>query len=322
MSDEMKIVCGIDVSKDTLECVVGGVLQIEKFSNSSKGFSKLTRWLKRHGVNLVILEATGGYERQVFLFLWASGLACSLVNPRLTKEFARSLGRRAKNDSLDADMLKEYGLRMNPEPTPPLAEVVLELRELISRRSHLIKIMVSEKNRAKAPTTIKYTLNSAQSLIKVLRKDIAEIDKVISNLIVGDAELRAKAEKLKELTGVGPVLMTTLLADMPELGKLERNQASALVGVAPYDNDSGNMKGKRSIAGGRVRVRCALYMATLSAVRHNPILRQFYQRLVSRGKPKKVALVACMRKFIIFINFVLKENPQQHFMAPLTSETL
>ena len=152
-------------------------------------------------------------------------------------------------------------------------------------------------------------------MIKVLRKEIASLDESINGIICNDPELHSKAEKLRQLTGVGPVLMSTLLADMPELGTLERNQASALAGVAPFDNDSDNIKGKRSIAGGRVRVRCALYMATLAAVRHNPVLKEFYQRLVSRGKPRKVAIVACMRKFIIYINFVLKENPQQHFMA-------
>jgi transposase len=311
----MENICGIDISKDILECKVNNVLEVERFSNSSKGFSKLVKWLRKKEVVQVILEATGGYERKVFLFLWASEIACCLVNPRQARAFARSLGRRAKNDMLDAEVLMQYGLKIQPAPMVPHSEVVLELRELITRRNQLVKMMVSEKNHAKAPTTTIHTLKSAKSLIKFLRKEIASLDESISGVICSDPELNSKAEKLKELTGVGPVLMSTLLADMPELGTLERNQASALAGVAPFDNDSGNIKGKRSIAGGRVRVRCALYMATLAAVRHNPVLKEFYQRLVSRGKPRKVAIVACMRKFIIYINFVLKENPQQHFMA-------
>jgi transposase len=307
--------CGIDVSKDTLECQISNASGVERFQNTAKGFSRLVKWLQKNQIGQVILEATGGYEKKVFLFLWASNISSSLINPRQAKAFARSLGRRAKNDMLDAEVLMQYGLKIQPSPTLPLSEIVFELRELITRRNQLNKMLVAEKNHSKAPITSKFTLRSARTVIKVLRAEIKELDIAISQVISSDPELNSKAEKLHQLTGVGPVLMSTLLADMPELGSLERNQASALAGVAPYDNDSGNIKGKRSIAGGRVRVRCALYMATLAAVRHNPVLKEFYQRLLSRGKPRKVALVACMRKFIIYINFVLKEDPKQHFMA-------
>ena len=208
-----------------------------------------------------------------------------------------------------------YGAKLKPTATEPYSDAVYELRGLVTRRNQLMKMLVAEKNHAKAPIASKTTLKSARALIKVLNQQTKEIDRAIEQIINSCEELNAKASKLKELTGVGPVLMSTLLSDMPELGRLERNQASALAGVAPYDRDSGIQKGKRSIAGGRVRVRCALYMATLAAIRHNPILKQNYQRLVARGKPRKVAIVACMRKFIIHINTVLKENPEQHFMA-------
>ena len=306
---------GIDVSKGHLDCVVQDCQDMKRFTNTCRGFNRLGRWLGKHGVNHVILEATGGYERKLFLLLWSSGFEVTLINPRQSRAFARSLGRKAKNDLLDAEILLTYGVKLNPPATEPYSDAVFELRELLTRRNQLMKMLVAEKNHAKAPNVTKVTLKSARTLCKALNQQIKLINGEIERVIESCNELNQRASKLSELTGVGPVLLCTLLADMPELGKLERNQASALAGVAPYDRDSGTMKGKRSIAGGRVRVRCALYMATLAAVRHNPILKQNYQRLLSRGKPRKVALVACMRKFIIYINTVLKENPEQHFLA-------
>jgi transposase len=306
---------GIDISKGSLDCKVEGVERGRRFSNTPRGFLSLAKWLGKHGVSRAILEATGGYERKAFCFLWANQIEVSLLNPRQSRAFARSLGRKAKNDLLDAEILLAYGVKLKPTSTEPYSDAVFELRQLITRRNQLMKILVAEKNHAKAPSVTKITLKSAQALIKTLNKQIKSMNEAIEETIESCQELSTKASKLSELTGVGPVLMSTLLADMPELGTLERNQASALAGVAPYDRDSGKYKGKRSIAGGRVRVRCALYMATLAAVRHNPILKDNYQRLVSRGKPRKVALVACMRKFIIYINSVLKENPEQHYMA-------
>jgi transposase len=309
----MKTFAGIDVSKDYLDCAADG--DRKRFSNNGRGHILLVSWLQDNGVTQVILEATGGYERQPFYHLWANEIAVTLVNPRLSYCFARSLGRRAKSDMLDAEVLLDYGRRVTPQPTAPLAENVKSLRELLTRRNQLNKMLVAEKNHAKAPTASVVTRRSARVLLNTLRAQIKALDIAITELIASDYSLNERAQKLYSLTGVGPVLMSTLLADMPELGTLERNQASALAGVAPYDHDSGTFKGKRSIAGGRVRVRCALYMATLAAVRHNPILKEFYKRLISNGKPKKVALVACMRKFIIYINSVLRQDPSQHLIA-------
>jgi transposase len=306
---------GIDISKDRLDCKIEKVEKTRGFPNCASGYKTLVKWLEKHQVNHAILEATGGYERKAFSFLWACGIKVSLINPRQSRAFARSPGRRAKNDLLDAEILMAYGVKLSPIPTEPHSDAVFELRKLLTRRNQLMKMLVAEKNHAKAPTTSKITLKSARALIKTINQQIKTINAAIEATIDSCDELSSKAQKLTKLTGVGPVLMCTLLADMPELGTLERNQASALAGVAPYDRDSGKQKGKRSIAGGRVRVRCALYMATLAAIRHNPILKQNYQRLVSRGKPRKVAIVACMRKFIIHINTVLKENPNQNFLA-------
>lgn len=311
----METIAGIDVSKDYLDICIDGVEKAQRFRNSIKGYIKLAELCEKRQVGLVTLEATGGYEKAVFRYLWASRIKVALINPRQSRAFAYSLGRRAKSDLLDAELLMQYGKKVQPQPTEPLTEQVTKLRELLTRREQIMKMVVAEKNHTKAAEVSEFTRKSVRTLMKSLRLQLKAVDLLIREVIESDPELKAKSDKLQELTGVGPVLMTTLLADMPELGKLERNQASALAGVAPFDRDSGTLKGKRSIAGGRVRVRCALYMATLSAIRHNPVLKSFYQRLVAKGKPRKVAIVACMRKFIIYINFVLKHNPNQHFMA-------
>jgi len=309
------IVAGIDVSKKSLDCKIDGVSKVSRFTNNLKGFIKLSQRLEERGVTIVVLEATGGYERAAHEFIWASGSSVSLVNPRQTRAFAYSLGKRAKNDLLDAEVLMEFGKKMEPRPTEPLAENVRALRELISRRGQLNKMLVAEKNHAKAPNTSKTTIKSIRAILKTLQTQIKALDVEIKAVIASDDELNSKAQILSQQTAVGPVLICTLLADMPELGTLTRNQASALVGVAPYDRDSGNMTGKRSISGGRVRVRNALYMATICAIRHNPVIKQYYQHLLSRGKPRKVAIVACMRKFIGFLNTLLKDNPEQQFMT-------
>lgn len=306
--------CGIDVSKNSLDCMLEGSNGVLHVANSSRGFSKLLKQLEKHE-SQVVLEATGGYERAVYQYLWDAGVKTTLINPRQTHAFARTLGRRAKNDMLDAELLMEFGIRMQPVPTEPISDVIIELRALLTRRSQLTKMLAAEKNHFQAPTTSVLARKSISELIKTLKKQIKNVDTLIADKIETDECLKAKAEKLSAQTGVGPVLLFTLLADMPELGTLKRNQASALVGVAPYDRDSGSFKGKRTIAGGRVRVRCALYMATLSAVRFNPVLKAFYQRLLSRGKPRKVALVACMRKLIIYLNQLLRDDPTQHLMA-------
>lgn len=305
---------GVDVSKNKLDCKIENVEEIKGFSNSLKGHKKLVRWIKQHNAETAIVESTGGYERGVFLYLWSEDIKVCLVNPRHTRHFAQSMGRRAKNDALDAEILMEYGKRIKPVPTEPISDDVIALRELVGRRNQLNKMLVEEKNHLKSPVTSAVTKKSISTLIKAIKQQIKDVDQSMNDIISSSQQLHEKATKLSKLTGVGPVLMTILLADMPELGTLNRGQAAALVGVAPFDRDSGNHKGKRAIAGGRVRVRCALYMATLSAIRYNPVIKQFYQRLRANGKPSKVAIVACMRKFITRINSIIKEDPKQHFM--------
>jgi len=307
-------VAGLDVSKDYLDCFIRGGI-FKRFSNTPKGFTLLERMLQKSEVDLVVLESTGGYELEVFKYLWAAGIRTARINPRQIRAFAHSLGRRAKNDLLDAEVLMLYGDRNNPEAKMPDPEEILLLQGLLGRRQQLNKMLVAEKNHLVAPGVSPEIKKSIKAILKVLQREIKGLNLEIENTIAASKELAFKAERLKKETGVGPVLLGTLLAEMPELGKLGRNQVAALVGVAPFDRESGKFKGARSIAGGRTNVRCTLYMATLASIRHNPILKAFYQRLLSNGKHKKVAIVACMRKFIIHLNSILKLDPSQNLLA-------
>lgn len=311
----MMNVSGIDVGKEFLDCRMRGEGGVVRVQNTVRGCLKLVSLFRERGVSRVIIEASGGYERMICRMLWSTEIGLSLVNPRMVRCFAKSLGRRAKNDLIDAEVLMLFGEKMEPALTPAPAEDVKKLRALVMRRFQLVQMVVTEKNHSACPEVDAVIKKSLRAVIRALQAEIKQLDSLILKTISESPELTEKSQKLCAETGVGPVLMSTLLAEMPELGKLTRNQASALVGVAPFDNDSGNFKGKRSIAGGRVRVRCALYMATLAAIRHNPIIREFFKRLVANGKHKKVALVACMRKFIIHLNSVLKEHPEQHVMT-------
>lgn len=311
----MKIISGVDVSKERLEYTYSGAGEVWRYANKASGCLKLVKQLKKAKVELVVLEATGGYEQSLCKVLWAEGMAVAVVNPRWIRSFAQGLGRRAKSDSIDSQVIMEYGERNNPKTTEPIPEVIQRLRGYLTRRQQLTEMLVMEKNHVSAPEVSAEMRRSIRKLITSMRAQIKEVDILIGKAIESSPEIRQKASKLREQTGVGPVLMTTLIADVPELGKVRRNVASALVGVAPYDDDSGNYAGKRHIAGGRVRARNTLYMATLSAIRHDEHLKSYYKRLLARGKPRKVAIVACMRKFIIFLNATLRKEPSQHYMA-------
>lgn len=311
----MKGTAGIDVSKEWLDVIYNGISEVKRFRNNQSGCVRLIRTLQKARVTLVVLESTGGYERFVCRFLWASSIPVAVVNPRWVRFFAESLGRKAKSDPLDARLLMEYGERNSPKPTPAVPAVIEQLRGYLTRREQLNAMLVMEKNHASAPELAAEVRKGIRRSIVTIRSQVKEIDCLIAKAIEGSPEIRQKAQKLREQTGVGPVLMTTLIADVPELGRVRRNVASALVGVAPFDRDSGTSKGRRSIAGGRARPRKALYMATLSAIRHDPHIKAFYVRLVSAGKPRKVAIVACMRKFLVHLNSILRQSPEQHFMA-------
>jgi len=307
-------VAGLDVSKGSLDYAIAGGI-CGHVGNNARGFLKLERLLQKHGVDLVLLEATGGYEVEIFKYLWSAGIPAARVNPRQIRAFAHSLGRRAKSDLLDAELLMQYGEKVCPEAKMPAPEEIELLQGLLGRRRQLNKMLVAEKNHLGAPGISPNVRKSIRAILKTLQREIKVLNLEIEKVIAASQELSSKAARLREETGVGPVLLGNLLAELPELGKLARNQVAALVGVAPFDRDSGTLRGTRSIAGGRATVRCALYMATLAAIRHNPVLKKFYRRLLSNGKHRKVAIVACMRKFIIHLNSVIKESPSQHFLA-------
>lgn len=311
----MNVIAGIDVSKDSLDVVYTGSPEVKRFGNNRSGCMRLVRRLLKAKVSLVVLESSGGYERLFCRFCWASKILVAVVNPRWVRSFAESLGVKAKNDPIDARLLMEYGERNNPKPTPAVPEVIEQLRGYLTRRDQLNGMLVMEKNHASTPELALELRKRIRRSIVGIRSQIKEVDSLIAKAIEASPEIHLKAQKLREQTGVGPVLMTSLIADVPELGRVRRNVASALVGVAPFDQDSGSFKGRRSISGGRARPRKALYMATLAAIRHDPHLKTFYLRLLSAGKPRKVAIVACMRKFLVHLNSILRQDPTQHFMA-------
>ena len=251
----------------------------------------------------VVLEATGGYEMLVAGELELAGLPVSLVNPRQVRSFARATGRLAKTDAIDAQVLAQFAEAIKPPVRPLPDQETRELRALVDRRRQLLGMVTSERNRLRNASRRVRPL--IQEHIQWLKQQVDDLDKDISELIRSSPVWRAQEDLLCSVPGVGPVLSSTLLTHLPELGSLNRGQVAALVGVAPLNRDSGAFRGKRSIWGGRAAVRSALYMAALVATRHNPVIKAFYQRLRAAGKAKKVALTACMRKLLLILNCML-----------------
>lgn len=295
---------GLDIAKDSLAVDLAG--KPFTFGNDSKAHRRLLKALRAQPHAQVVCEATGGYERAVVAALHATQVPVSVVEPGRVRHFARAQGRRAKNDPIDTTVLSAYGRAFQPPPTPPRSATQQQLDELTTRRRQLLDTRTAESNRA-AHYTDRLCQRQARQLLKALNRQIEQCDQAIADLIAADAELSAKAQRLDAIPGVGPVVVATMLAEMPELGQLNAQTAAALAGVAPYDDDSGEHSGARHIGGGRAVVRCVLYMAALSAVRHDKILKAFYVRLLAAGKKPKVALVACMRKLVVLMNRLLKD---------------
>jgi transposase len=256
----------------------------------------------------LICEASGGYERGLLDAAEQNRIKVSLVQANRVRQYARAAGILAKTDKVDARVLCAFGSAMQPEPTPPLSAQQKRLRELETQRQHLSRMMVAEQNRL-AQLNDKELQRLTRSLLATLKKQMTAIDMRMEGLIAEDQTLKQKAQKLTAIAGVGTRTAVLLLARMPELGTLNRTQAAALAGLAPFNRDSGTSRGKRTIFGGRRALRCGLYMAALVAARHNLILRNFYQRLRSNGKPHKVALTAVMRKLLLALNHTLKPTP-------------
>ena len=304
---EQLVYLGVDIAKSYLDATIEN--EKRRFSNDAIGHRQLIEWIKQMPAKVqVICEPSGGYERRLVQALARAQIKVSLVQANRVRQFARAAGILAKTDRIDAEVLCEFGKVMQPQTVTAATLEQEHLRELESQRRHLTRLLVMEQNRgARVSDASVVKLN--RSLINQIKKQIEKLDLLIKEHIEQSPRLSAKAEKLTSIKGVGLRTAALLLAQMPELGQLNRREVAALVGVAPFNRDSGKMRGKRAIYGGRRPVRHGLYMAALVAARHNPILRQFYLRLRAAGKPAKVALTATMRKLLIVLNSSLKPDP-------------
>jgi transposase len=301
-----EIVVGIDVSKASLD--VAAVASDFRLitSNDEKGAMVLLDELKRLAPKLVVLEATGGYETVVASVLFTGGLPLVVVNPRHVRDFAKAMGRLAKTDRIDAEVIALFGAAIKPEPRPLKDEQGQALTALITRRRQIMDMITAEGNRLGSSHPSVHP--DIRENINWLKGRLKDIDSELLRTVSKHATWKAKADILKTCKGIGKVVSTTFLCSLPELGTLNRRAISALVGVCPFNRDSGKMRGKRTIFGGRATVRAMLYMATLSAVRFNPQIKAFYDRLIKGGKLRKVAMVACMRKLLTVLNAMLRDS--------------
>ena len=299
------IYTGLDIAKLNLQLHLAG--RIHDLPNTAVGHRRLLKLLTaQHGVH-VICEATGGYEREVVAALHEAKVAVSVLNPARVRHFARATGQRAKTDDIDAAVLTAYGQALQPKPTAPRTEQEQQLAELVRRRVQVLAILVAQRQQAER-LTVPALRRQAQSLVRRLERDVVQIEEQLQALRTQAAILDARVQKLEAIAGVGAITALGVLAELPELGTLNRRQAAALAGLAPHPRESGQWHGRRSIGGGRAPVRRALYMAALVAAHSNRQLKEFYQRLRAAGKPAKVALTAIMRKLIVLMNHILK-NP-------------
>ena len=306
------IYVGIDVAKDRLDVHVRPRGQAFAVARDGEGLAGLVERLRVLAPTLVVLEATGGYETVVAAALGAAGLPLAVVNPRQIRAFARATGRLAKTDALDAAAIARFAEAVRPPSRPLQDDQARALGELVARRRQLIDMMTAERNR-RHMLTRRRLLKDVDAVLALLQKQLSAIEHDLDDAIRGTPAWREQDDLLKSVPGVGNATARTLIADLPELGALDRRRIAALVGVAPVNRDSGTRRGKRAIAGGRASVRAALYMAALVASRHNKPIAAFYRRLLAAGKPPKQALVACMRKLLAILNAMLRDNrPWQH----------
>jgi len=300
----MPLNVGIDVSKDYLEVAVSPDGPVQRVPSTILELARLAKRLAAVCPERVLLEATGGYEKPFLRAADAADLPVVLVNPRRTRRFAQAMGVLAKTDRIDAKVLSLFGERVQP----PIRKRCQpnELSELAARRRQLISMLVAEKNRFRmAPKTLRQEI---QSLVRVLERRVERIDEKMDRVVGRDEAMSRMRGTLQSVPSVGPGLVRTLLADMPELGSLDRREIAALAGLAPIARDSGQKHGRRVIAGGRASVRSALYMAAMNAARFNPVFRPFYERMVAAGKPPKVALVAIARRMLVILNAMAKSG--------------
>ena len=297
---------GIDISKANLDVYLRPLGKTFQVANKETAISGLIEELQTYSLNLIVLEATGGLETELLIQLQAAQLPVALINPRQGRDFAKATGKLAKTDAIDAQVLAHLGEALKPQVVAMESDLARQLKELISRRRQVVEIQTAEKNRrdrsrGKALTDIEQHLEYLEQSLKKLNQEIEELTQ-------SNQEWIEKVNLLKTIPGIGQVISTTLVSYLPELGQLTAKQISRLVGVAPINHDSGQHKGKRMINGGRAPVRASLYMGAVVAIRHNPIIKDFYERLLSRGKPKKLAITACVRKMLVILNAMVRDQ--------------
>lgn len=303
---EEKVYVGIDVSKAKLDVSVGPQEQIWQADNTVAGITSLVRRLGKLTPSLIVVEATGGYEAQLVGALCAASLPVARVNPGRVRKFAQGMNWLAKTDRIDARLLVRFGEKANPRLTQLPSEDEKRLAALVKRRKQVLDMLVAEQNRLEnADRDVRPYI---QDSLTMLQSQLDELDKAIQSHIDQTPDLKKRRDLLTTVPGVGKVTASTLTAQLPELGSCDRKQIAALVGVAPFSHDSGKMRGRRFIRGGRPPIRSVLYMAALSATRFNPVIRTFYKRLVLSGKEFKVALVACMRKLLTILNAMIRNQ--------------
>jgi transposase len=303
---ESRMYVGIDVSKERLDVALRPAAEAWQVANDAAGIADVCARLTQSAPALIVLEATGGYESAAVAALGAAGLPVVVVNPRQVRDFAKAVGKLAKTDRIDAQVLALFAERVRPEIRSLTSEAAQELEDLLSRRRQILEMLQAERNRLEhARGTVR---RDVIEHTRYLERRLVRVDSDLDQRIRESPVWRAKEDLLRSVPGVGPVLSRTLIAELPELGRLSRQEIAALVGVAPLNRDSGRMRGRRSTWGGRARIRAVLYMAAVVASRRNAAIQTFYLRLRATGKPGKVALVACMRKLLVILNSMVRNN--------------
>lgn len=306
---------GVDIAKDHLDFDATPTAAPLRVANDAAGIQLALEYLRALSPTLVVMEATGGLERPLAAELLTAGLAVVVANPRQVRDFAKGMGILAKTDAIDAAVLARFAQVVQPKPRTPQTPQESSLGELVTRRRQLVGLRTQESNR-QASATHKAVGKSIAKVLAVLETQIAQVEALIEEHIQSDDGLAAKDQLMQSVPGVGPQTSAELLSHLPELGQLNRQQIAALVGVAPFDFQSGGQKGKSLIFGGRCAVRCVLYMAALAAKVHNPVLRKFYEHLLDQGKPRKLALVAVMRKLLTTLNAIVKSQQPWRNLCP------
>ena len=298
---------GIDVAKDRLDVHLRPSGEVLAVGHDGTGLTVLVERLAELAPALVVLEATGGFEVTVAAALGAAQLPLAVVNPRQIRDFARATGRLAKTDRLDAEAIARFAEAVQPAPRPLPSAAARALGELVARRRQLVEMITSEGQRRRQARDPRLA-RRLDAHVTWLQKELAALETDLDDAVRGTPAWRAAEDLLASVPGIGKTSARTLIAELPELGRLDRRKIAALVGVAPINRDSGSFRGRRMVMGGRASVRTALYMPTLTAIRRNPPLPAFYQRLIGRGRPAKVAITACMRKLLIILNAILRDQ--------------